>query len=105
MAEVVWSRLAEDQLQRAILYIRDEQGAFYANLVLSKILDAVDTLESHPKSGNREPLLRHKKSEYRYVIAWSYKIVYRTVNNRVVISRVFHASQRPSKLVRPRKGK
>lgn len=105
MAQVIWSKLAEDQLHRAVLYIRDDQGLFYARLVLNQILEAVDVLETHPKSGPREPLLRHRKYEYRYIVVWSYKIVYRIVGSRVAIARVFHTAQRPTKLVRPSKPK
>ncbi len=101
MAEVIWSKLAEEQLQRAVLYIQNEQGSFYARLVLNQILESVDVLESHPKSGPREPLLAHRKFEYRYIVVWSYKIVYRLVGERVTIARVFHTAQRPTKLARP----
>jgi toxin ParE1/3/4 len=90
MAEVVWSRLAEEQLRRAVRYIAIEQGTVYAEVVLAKILEAVDVVEVHPKAGQIELLLRHKKGEYRYVVAWSFKIVYRLSRKRVVISRVFH---------------
>lgn len=105
MAEVVWSKIAENQLHRAVAYIRDEQGLFYARLVLNQILESVDSLETHPKSGPREPLLRHRRYEYRYIVVWSYKIVYRIVGDRVTIARVFHTAQRPTKLVRPSRPK
>ena len=48
--------------------------------------------------GKVEPLLAHKKSEYRFIIVWSYKIIYRVTTGNVVISRVFHTSRNPNKL-------
>ena len=48
--------------------------------------------------GQLEPLLEFKKFNYRYLVVWSYKIVYRESKNRVIISRVFHTSQDPEKL-------
>ena len=99
MVEIIWSRIAEDQLRRAVQYIQVEQGTFYANLVLHKVLESVEYLADFPKSGAVEPLLRHKKGEYRYVIAWSYKVIYRVSAKRIFIARVFHTSQNPSKLM------
>ncbi len=98
MVEVIWTKLATGQLERAVKYIQEEQGTFYANLVLNKILDRVIGLETHPKIGQVEPLLKHKKSKYRYLVVWSYKIIYRVGTGKVVISRVFHTSKKPSKI-------
>ncbi len=98
MVEVIWTKLSTNQLERAVKYIQKEQGTFYAELVLTKILDSVVRLENHPKIGQIEPLLKHKKNEYRYLIVWSYKIIYRVGLHKVVISRVFHTSQKPSKI-------
>ncbi|MBI1287966.1 MAG: hypothetical protein GC178_10340 [Flavobacteriales bacterium] len=98
MAEIVWTHRAESQLERAIKYIRDEQGVHYAKIVLERILYDVQLLSDNPKVGTVEPLLAHKKSEYRFLIIWSYKVIYRCAKNKVVISRVFHTSRNPKKL-------
>lgn len=98
MAEIVWSQLAEDQLRRAVQYIQVEQGNFYANLVLNKVFEAIENLEQYPRLGPIEPQLRQRKGEYRYVIAWSYKVVYRVTSKHIFIARVFHTSQKPTKL-------
>ena len=98
MVEVIWTKLATNQLERVVKYIKEEQGTFYAKLVLNKILDSVTGLETHPKMGQVEILLKHKKSEYRYLVVWNYKIIYRIGSNKVVVSRVFHTSQNPAKI-------
>jgi len=36
MVEVIWTKLALNQLERAIKYIKSEEGTFYAKLVLNK---------------------------------------------------------------------
>lgn len=51
MAEVIWTKLTVDQLERAVKYIQSEQGTFYAKLVLNKVIDSVGILEKFPKSG------------------------------------------------------
>jgi toxin ParE1/3/4 len=98
MVEVIWTKLATNQLERAVKYIQSEQGTFYAQLVLDKILETTSQLESFPKRAQTEPLLKHKRTEYRYLVVWSYKIIYRIGNNKVIVSRVFHTAQHPSKV-------
>ncbi len=98
MAEVIWTKLATGQFERAVKYIQIEQGTFYATIVSNKILEATRSLEKFPEMGQVEPLLKHKKSEYRYLVVWSYKIIYKVALNKVVVSRVFHTSQNPSKI-------
>ncbi len=51
-----------------------------------------------PQMGQIEYFLSHKKSEYRYILVWSYKVVYRINNDKVTVSRVFHTSQDPKKI-------
>ena len=98
MVKVIWTKRAFDQLERAIRYIKEEQGTSYAEIVLRKTLEKTRLLENSPKIGQIEPLLKHKKSEYRYILVWSYKIIYRLDKNKVVISRVFHTARNPKKL-------
>ena len=92
MVKVIWTKRAFGQLGRAIKFIKEEQGSTYAEIVLNKILEKSRYLENFPQIGQVEPLLKHKKSEYRYIIVWSYKTIYRVDKEEVVISRVFHTS-------------
>lgn len=64
MAEIIWSQLAEDQLRRAVQYIQVEQGNFYANLVLNKVIEAIENLEQYPRLGPIEPQLRQRKESF-----------------------------------------
>jgi len=86
------------QLERSIKYIKEEQGLSYTETVLNGILNSTKLLEGTPKMGTVEPLLEHKKSEYRFLIVWRYKIIYRIATDKVVISRVFHTSRNPNRL-------
>jgi toxin ParE1/3/4 len=98
MVEVIWTKKAINQLENAVKYIKNESGKYYAEIVLNKILSSTRFLNEFPLIGQTEPLLKFKKSEYRYLVVWSYKIVYRVTKERVTISRVFHTSQNPEKL-------
>jgi len=98
MVKIIWTNRAFGQLERAIRYIKDERGLSYSTLVLDKIIKSTSLLAHHPRAGQQEPLLKHKKSEYRYLFASSCKIIDRVGIDRVVISRVFHTAQNPKKL-------
>jgi toxin ParE1/3/4 len=98
MAEVVWTKKALSQLEHAVKYVKEESGVAYAEILLNGILKSTRHLEQYPHSGQKEIFLAHKKFEYRYVVAWSYKIVYRVTTTRVTISRIFHTAQHPTKI-------
>lgn len=98
MVEVIWTKKAFGQFERAIKYIREEQGIYYAKIVRKKVLESTSILNYSPNIGTIEPLLAHKKSTYRFLVVWSYKIIYRTTSNKVIISRFFHTSRNPQRL-------
>jgi plasmid stabilization system protein ParE len=45
MVKVIWTKKAFGQLERAIKYIREEQGLTYAETVLNKMLQTTELLE------------------------------------------------------------
>ncbi len=57
MVEVIWTKKAFGQFERAIKYINKEQGRFYAGIVHDKILQTTKLLEKNPNMGTIEPLL------------------------------------------------
>lgn len=77
MVKIIWTKRSFSQFERIIKFIREDQGLGYARIVHSKILESVSFLENHPELGPHEPALAHKKSEYRFLVIWSFKIIYR----------------------------
>lgn len=99
MVEVIWTKRAFEQLERNIKFIREENSSKAAKIVLSKILKSTKALHTSANLGTIEPRLAHKKSEYRFLIAFSYKIIYRKASDqKVVISRIFHMSRNPKRI-------
>jgi len=98
MGKVIWTKTALDQFERIVKYIAQERGNSYSKIVGKRIIERTEQLETFPQLGQKEPLLNHKKSQYRYLIAWSYKIIYRQSKQGVTISRIFHTAQNPDKL-------
>ncbi|WP_418884514.1 type II toxin-antitoxin system RelE/ParE family toxin [Cognataquiflexum nitidum] len=62
------------------------------------MLGKITLLESSPEMGTLEQLLSHKKTEYRFLIVWSFKIIYRFSKDQITISRIFHTSRNSNKL-------
>ena len=76
MAKIIWTKRAVGQLEKTVDYIKQESNPHQASLVLDKILHLISNLSVFPQRGAIEPLLSHKKSEYRYLVVFSYKIIY-----------------------------
>ncbi len=54
MAEVIWTKKAIAQLERAVKYIKEESGKYYAEIVLNKIYISTRFLSKFPKMGQIE---------------------------------------------------
>lgn len=100
-AQVVWTPLAAEQFQYAIVDIADHRSPAYAQRIRKKVLEATQNLGRFPGMGQAEPLLADHPEGYRYWVVWSYKIIYyhNKEENKVRITRFFHTSQNPDKLI------
>ena len=98
MVKIIWTKRAFGQFERSIKYILEDQGLIYAKIVHEKILESISFLSQHPQLGPSEPSLKHKKANYRFLVVWSYKIIYKVDSDKVTIARLFHTSRNPRKL-------
>lgn len=100
-AQVVWTPIAAEQFEDAIVYTADHRGLTYAERIRSKVLDATRKLSQFPEMGAKEPLLTDSPEGYRYWVIWSYKIIYRLDKqaNKIYIIRFYHTSQNPDRLI------
>ena len=101
MAQVVWTFRASDQYQRAIRWTAQERGKTYARRLQEKVTQGIAQISRFPRSGSPEPWLEHKGMGYRFVLAWSYKIIYRydEALDRILVVRFFHTAQDPSRIL------
>jgi plasmid stabilization system protein ParE len=101
MGQIRWTKKALSQLERNISYISQEQSKVYAETVLVRIFTAIDLLHNNPRMGTIEPFLEYRNKEYRYLVVWSYKIIYKVHHDdSILIARVFHTAQNPLKIKR-----
>ncbi len=81
---------AVDDLEAIREFIaRDSQH--YADLVVERLVTAVDILEQFPQSGRIVP--EHARADLRELVRPPYRIVYRFAGDRVDILTVFRASR------------
>lgn len=96
--KVVWTEPAREDLQTIYDYYA-EISPLIAERQVIRIVDATDLLETgFEKMGQKEPLLKDYKYEYRYIVKDNYKIIYRVLSNEIVIDMVFDTRQNPEKM-------
>ncbi|MEQ8360549.1 MAG: type II toxin-antitoxin system RelE/ParE family toxin [Cytophagales bacterium] len=98
MAEVIWTKKAFGQFEKEVKFVLEDRGKAAAEIIKDKILHSTSLLEKNKSMGKKEPLLAHMKNEYRFIVDWSYKVIYRRDKQNIIISRVFHTSRNPKKL-------
>ena len=90
MTPIRWSPQAVRDLESIREYIAKDSEQ-YADLVLRRLVGAVDRLESFPDSGRVVP--ERDDPEIREVIVPPFRIVYRRRPDAVEIATVFRASR------------
>lgn len=93
MARLIWTRLALRRLRDTYTYIRDNQSDQAAKMVVNKLLQRPNVLLQHPLVGAKEPLLAGKKYEYRRLLQWNWKLVYRVEGDTIYIVTLVHMAQ------------
>ena len=90
MTRVVWTLQAAADVQ-AIHDFIGRDSARYAEVVVDRLLSAVDRLERFPRSGRVVPELQ--REDLREVLLGNYRIVYWLVEDRAEVLTVFHSSR------------
>ena len=90
MTQIIWSPRSLHDVESIRDYIAQE-SARIADLVVRRIIKAVERLETFPESGRKVP--ERNDPEIREVIAAPYRIVYRLRDGNVEIITVFRATR------------
>lgn len=89
--KVHWSDVAESDINSIYDYIARDVP-YYAELFINKLIEATDTLETHPRIGRCVPEAEDRDS-IRELIVQRYRIVYRIDNESIYILTVIHGSR------------
>ncbi len=90
MTSVIWSPQSVRDLEAIHAYISDE-SVRYADLVVGRLLAAVERLQAFPESGRTVP--ERADASIREVIVGPYRVVYRRRAGLVEIATVFRGSR------------
>jgi len=87
---VIWSQPAKNSLKNIFDFIaRDSR--FYAFKVISEIVKKTDMLKQFPEIGRIMP--EFNSPSIREIIAFSYRIIYETRDDSVIILNIIHGKR------------
>lgn len=91
MAEIVeWSPDALLDVEEIAQYIARD-SLFYAKTVVEKILNSTRRLIKYPNSGRIVP--EFNSPQIREIFVYSYRVIYRIVDDRITVAAVIHGSR------------
>ncbi|MBI4638090.1 MAG: type II toxin-antitoxin system RelE/ParE family toxin [Candidatus Rokubacteria bacterium] len=90
MTQVIWAPQAIQDVEAIRAHVARD-STHYADLVVERIVAAVERLKDNPRSGRVVPELGDES--IREVIHGSYRIVYRLRHGLIEIATVFHGAR------------
>jgi toxin ParE1/3/4 len=87
---VVWSEPAKEDLKIIHDYIYHD-SPFYAQQVITNIIEKTETLINFPETGRIVPEINN--SNTREIFIYSYRIIYEIINNDIIIHAVIHGKR------------
>ena len=101
--KVIWSDFASETLKDIYDYYKEVASETIARKIKENIFIATRQLINHPESGQIEEALLQLEEGHRYLVNNNYKIVYKKVEEGVLITDVFDTRQDPIKINNPRR--
>jgi len=101
--KILWSNLAEESLISIYKYYGEIAGISIARKIKSEILFAAKQLIKFSESGQEEELLKQLEQGHRYLVKGHHKIIYKPVEEGILITDVFDTRQNPIKMNKPRR--
>jgi len=96
--KIVWTDFAISNLKDIFDYYAIEAHKKLAHKIRKQILKSSKQLINNPNSGPIEPNLLILNKNYRYLVSGNYKLIYRIVDNEIIIYDVFDTRQNPPKM-------
>lgn len=90
MAQIIWSKLALNDLDNIHDYIAKE-SSFYAQKTIEEFLDRVAILANYPEIGREVP--EYIRSDVRELIEGNYRIFYKIRKKHINIIRIHHSAR------------
>jgi len=99
--KVIWSNFATKMLKDIFQYHKNVAGKMVAQKLKEKIFLSTNQLIKFPNSGQIEESLEGLGERHRYIVVSNYKIIYKQVNEGILITDIFDTRQNPVKINNP----
>jgi toxin ParE1/3/4 len=96
--KIIWSDFASKTLLEIYRYYKEAANKDVAVKIKNGIFSSTRQLIKHPDSGQIELTLERLGEEHRYLVKGNYKIVYKRVDEGVLITDIFDTRQDPRKI-------
>jgi plasmid stabilization system protein ParE len=94
---VIIPPIAKESLREIVEYIKIESPSA-AIKVQKKLIEIAKGLKNSPERFSKEYFLSENPGNYRSVVQWHYKIIYKVSENEVTIIRFMHTSRDPKRI-------
>ena len=85
-----WSPEALEDIEEIASYI-GRDSPWYAQIVVTKIIETAQSLREFPESGRMVPEIAKASIRERFV--YSYRVIYKTDSNGILVAAVIHGSR------------
>lgn len=96
--KIVWTDFAVKNLKDIFDYYSTKANKKVAHKIRKQILESSKQLKNNPNSGQIEQSLTTLNENHRYLVSGNYKLIYRLMDDQVIINDVFDTRQNPSKM-------
>ncbi|MCL2651760.1 MAG: type II toxin-antitoxin system RelE/ParE family toxin [Candidatus Azobacteroides sp.] len=97
--KVVISDLAKADLRNIVSYISETESITIAKYVERGILSEMKKLAHFPAAYPKDEYASTNEKTIRFLVKWSYKILFFIDINTVQVAGIFHTAQNPDKLL------
>lgn len=97
--KIVWTDFAIKNLKEIFDYYSTRVNIKVAHRIRLQILKSSRQLKYNPNSGSIEHSLISLDKNHRYLVSGNYKLIYRILDNQVIINDVFDTRQNPSNML------
>ena len=96
--KIIWTNPAVEDLSEIFLFLEITINIDKAEEITTKLYQRVDDLLEFPEMGTIACDRYGMKSNYRYLVEKSYKILYRAINEIIYIETVYDTRQDPERI-------
>ncbi|SDB97233.1 type II toxin-antitoxin system RelE/ParE family toxin [Williamwhitmania taraxaci] len=101
--KIIWSDFAAETLKDIYDYYKEAANEIVARKIKGDIFSTTAQLINHPESGQIEDTLLQLNERHRYLVSNNFKIVYKKIEEGVLITDIFDTRQHPTSINNPKR--